>query len=518
MRHSCAPLTILICSLLWACSDGSDRPALPQFQPIPQPLLELPPDIGQIVLISTEFALNQVEYSATEYFVSGRASAFSNSGELTPDGRWTVFAVDEADFRTRIVVYRPTQAEDFSGTVYVEWLNVTSGFGTAPVWRSTHTEMIRRGHAWIAVDAQRVGIEGNPAAVIPLPFYLKAANPERYASLDHPGDSFSYDIFAQIAQAVRAPGELDPLEGLSSQRIIAAGQSQSASRLTTFYNALQAVYGAFDGYLLLARPVSVYQQLTDGQSSGVLTSGSAPLLQADIPDNMPPARVEIRGDLQTPLMMVQSETDVLSLRSIEQRQMDANNFRLWEIAGAAHADYYGGIAGGQDTGESPEFAVVRESSTIAGIINCSLPINSGPFAWVANAAVRALEQWVRGDSTPASAELLSTLPDDSAFALDSDGNALKGVRTPYVDAPAATLSGLGQPAADAFCRLYGTTKLFDASRMASRYVDKAGYVSAVREEAQKAVAERFLTQEDAQRIVAAAGLQWDDLEHASLQD
>ena len=81
-----------------------------------------------------------------------------------------------------------------------------------------------------------------------------------------------------------------------------------------------------------------------------------------------------------------------------------------------------------------------------------------------------------------------------------------------------TLSGLGQPAADAFCRLYGTTKLFDASRMASRYVDKAGYVSAVREEAQKAVAERFLTQEDAQRIVAAAGLQWDDLEHAAPQD
>ena len=50
-------------------------------------------------------------------------------------------------------------------------------------------EALRDGHAWVNVSAQLVGIEGveNPT----LPLALKVANPERYESLSHPGDSFS---------------------------------------------------------------------------------------------------------------------------------------------------------------------------------------------------------------------------------------------------------------------------------------------------------------------------------------
>jgi len=42
------------------------------------------------------------------------------------------------------------------------------------------------------------------------------------------------------------------------------------------------------------------------------------------------------------------------------------------------------------------------------------------------------------------------------FALDAKGNATGGIRTPQVDVPVATLSGLGQTAS-ASCRLFGTT-------------------------------------------------------------
>ena len=37
---------------------------------------------------------------------------------------------------------------------------------------------------------------------ISFPIFLKGIQPERYESLSHPGDSFSYDIFSQAAQAV----------------------------------------------------------------------------------------------------------------------------------------------------------------------------------------------------------------------------------------------------------------------------------------------------------------------------
>ncbi|MEQ8803231.1 MAG: alpha/beta hydrolase domain-containing protein, partial [Haliea sp.] len=95
----------------------------------------------------------------------------------------------------------------------------------------------------------------------------------------------------------------------------------------------------------------------------------------------------------------------------------------------------------------------------------------------------------------------------SAFLKDDLGNVLGGVRTPWVDAPVAILSGEGQEG-DRLCFLFGTTVLFDAAQMASLYVDQAGYEAAVAEALDEAIAGGFLLEEDAARIRAAAPLQW----------
>jgi hypothetical protein len=44
---------------------------------------------------------------------------------------------------------------------------------------------------------------------------------------------------------------------------------------------------------------------------------------------------------------------------------------------------------------------------------------------------------------------------------DEHGNALGGIRTPYVDVPIAALSGLGQTGS-ILCLLFGTTVPLDA--------------------------------------------------------
>ena len=63
-------------------------------------------------------------YTEDELFVSGTATSFDSVD--TPDnGKWTVSRGHEADYRTRIVVRRPPP-EKFSGTVIVEWFNVSS--------------------------------------------------------------------------------------------------------------------------------------------------------------------------------------------------------------------------------------------------------------------------------------------------------------------------------------------------------------------------------------------------------
>src|SRR3546814_9816810 len=86
------------------------------------------------------------------------------------------------------------------------------------------------------MSAQKMGVDGGvpPASPLPIAIPLKLINPLRYASLVHPGDSFSYDIYAQAAQAVRHPQDVAPLGELQVQRVIAAGESQSATRLMTF--------------------------------------------------------------------------------------------------------------------------------------------------------------------------------------------------------------------------------------------------------------------------------------------
>ena len=78
-----------------------------------------------------------------------------------------------------------------------------------------------------------------------------------------------------------------------------------------------------------------------------------------LPDETVPRKTIIRTDTDVPILVVQTETDLQTFRSTNARQPDAKRFRLWEIAGAAHADTYTGATGINDTGDgSAERAVL----------------------------------------------------------------------------------------------------------------------------------------------------------------
>ena len=56
------------------------------------------------------------------------------------------------------LVRMPSDPAKFSGTVVVEWLNVSGGVDADPDWTSLHEEIVRRGDAWVGVSAQRIGV------------------------------------------------------------------------------------------------------------------------------------------------------------------------------------------------------------------------------------------------------------------------------------------------------------------------------------------------------------------------
>ena len=112
-------------------------------------------------------------------------------------------------------------------------------------------------------------------------------------------------------------------------------------------------------------------------------------------------------------------------------------------------------------------------------------------------------------SSGAMAEFVAAHPlalnaDRTDFDYDELGNVKGGVRSPYVDAPVARLSGEGQPPADPFCRLFGTTQLFDAPALAELYPDAESYVNAIDTATDSAVATGFLRPADADLIKTRA--------------
>src|SRR5690606_23210551 len=190
--------------------------ATPAVQPAPAGTHGFP-------MSSTALDLAGAGYVEEEYFISGTARAFINQGAFGNDGKWAIAANPgvEADYTTRILVRRPKNPAKFNGVVMVEWLNVTAGRDGTIDWYMTYPELLREGYAYVGVSAQYVGAA-----------FLKrweTGADARYNTINHPGDSFSYDIFSQAANAVRAPleAETKPLGNLTKKvrALIAIGNS-----------------------------------------------------------------------------------------------------------------------------------------------------------------------------------------------------------------------------------------------------------------------------------------------------
>ncbi len=484
-------LAVLL-ALASGCGDGGDEvSSASRGASVASPSVEGPITGGKGMpfIASTTFDLAQVGYSAAEYFISGTATAYSNAAPLLEDGKWKVTGGDTAAYKTRILVYRPIAATKFDGTVMVEWLNVSGGLDAAADWIAGHTELIRAGVAWVGVSAQYVGVEGG-SSILGLPVTaLKTTDPARYGSLVHPGDSFSYDIFSQAAQAVRRPAGLKPLGNLNASAVIGVGESQSAFRLVTYINAIHPLADIYDGFLVHSR------------GGGAITI--APLSERPQPAVSVPGSAQIRDDLDVPVLTFETETDLTFLAYYSARQPDSERFRLWEVAGTAHADTYTLAVGATDLGDSPDAADLLVTSMPLPGFSCKTPINSGPQHFVLNAALAALNQWVRHGTPPPQAPRLEVAPAPPRIVRDSHGNALGGIRTPQVDVPIAALSGEGQ-SGSILCLLFGTTKPFDAATLAALYPDHSAYVSAFDASTDQAASAGFILQPDAQLMKEAA--------------
>ena len=459
---------------------------------------------GSIVLGPPGFDLATVGYREVELLVSGEARSYTSDRPLTPDGRWDVRPADSAPFTTRVVVRRPVDASRFDGTVVVEWLNVSGGLDASPDWTYLHVGLVRSGSVWIGVSAQVVGIDGlhpdDPGSFMA----LKVADPERYGSLSHPGDDFSYDIYRQVGALVRDRADR-LLDGLVPERVLAIGESQSAFRLSTYMNAVAPTSTAYDGFFVHSR-AAIGAPLRLGRRVNGLSTDHLPLPEVGAPDP-----TLVRTDLEVPVLVISAETDLVGehLGYARARQPDSPTFCSWEVAGTAHGDAYqlgiGDTDDGSGAADAALFAAMSDppSSVYYGVITCASPINAGPQTYVLRAALHALDRWVRTGEPPPSMPRLELDDAGTGVRLDPSGNALGGVRTPQIDVPIAALSGLGQDG-DSFCRLFGTTAPFDPAELTLRHGDHDGFVAAWSAATDAAVAAGVVLPADGEHLKRAA--------------
>jgi Alpha/beta hydrolase domain len=400
---------------------------------------------------SPPFGIEEAGYVMEEFLVEGTAGSYRPSAPPGRDGRWEAEPGPEADYRTRIYVVRPADPADFNGIVLANWQNVTAGFDLGMPPPEAYC-----GYAWVGITAQHVAVHGmaslGPGMVATNG--LVGEDPERYATLHHPGDEYCYDIFTQAAATVapkRPMDAVDPLDGLTPRLILATGSSQSAMRLGSYLNMVHARVQMFDGFLLL-----VHWGLCPPPPNQELLESFTPL-----DTGLCGGHSRIRDD-GVPILVLSSETEVLSNYPV--RQPDTDSFRFWEMAGTAHATG----AGLDDFAEFLDRFVGTDPSV--------LQANTVQWNYVADAALRHLVRWVENGEAPPHFPLIDVDAGPPAtIHRDQWGNATGGVRLPDVIAP--TAHNRGDNDVNILVAMLGESVPFTPDELAARYPSRTDYLA-----------------------------------------
>jgi hypothetical protein len=270
--------------------------------------------------------------------------------------------------------------------------------------------------------------------------------------------------------ADRDTSGVDPLNGLDVRRVLALGASQSASRLSTYVNAIHPAERAFDGYLL---------QIYFGNASPLLSG------QTIININTPPAegapRVRlvgtnlIRTDLDVPVMVVNSELEAIACHGV--RQPDTERFCYWESAGTCH------VAIQSMDVRAPKYK--REFGVEQPVMQQMNRIAITPLY---DAAMHHLNRWVTDGTPPPSQPKISFVDgaDGPDVVRDEHGIAVGGIRLPQADVPVAQNSAI--PVGPSIYELlWGSSNPFSVAKLDSLYANEDSYIAAFTAAAQRSV-------------------------------
>jgi hypothetical protein len=176
------------------------------------------------------------------------------------------------------------------------------------------------------------------------------------------------------------------------------------------------------------------------------------------------------------------------------------------MAGTSHVDTYTLVASAQDDGRLTPGALAElmKPTTQFMFQTTATPFNAGPQQhYIGLAAFDALVAWAAGGPPPPRAPRLE-LDAEQHLVPGEHAIARGGIRTPWVDVPTATLSGIGQEG-DGFAVLAGRTDPFDQPVLEKLYPGgRTDYLDRFASSLDAAIAAGFLRADDRAEILGLA--------------
>ena len=409
----------------------------------------------------TPLDLNEYGYQEEEFFLTGRANVYDADSDDRP-----VLYKQGLPYKNRIIVRRPGDKSQFSGRVYVDILNATQGYDIEDFWHRAYLWCMEHGHAY-------VGITSKPINVMSLKNYdywryksLDWSNGElvaapvisRSATIPGTEEGLFWDMLGQLGYLLRMDTTDNCLGGFKAEYIYLTGQSQSGAYLNTYVNYFdryitgKSKKGLFDGYCNI---VGALVQRSIRQEGEV---GDLRLIPRKMhPSKMPYICISSEADLYLFNMFV--EADLFSIK-IENKDEINNKCRYYEIPGTPHTDI---ICPVLTSNEELEKTGAKMPNLSPHLLK---HINDIPMEYYICGLLDKLHIWACEGKAPEIVEPMRRCGKD--LLRDEHGNAIGGLRTPFVDVPIATYiaSNPDDPEGicgkmcffpkDKVCRMYGS--------------------------------------------------------------
>ena len=509
-----------LCAATLAAATPRTEPAETTSTPVPQVTGPIPVTASSYPFLAADHStsplnLRDYGYVEREYFVSGKANVYD-----WPAPGSAVVRTPNAPYTTRVLVRMPAKRSQFSGNVVVEMLNPSALLDLSVIWAMSHPQILQDGDAW-------VGITSKPIAVVA----LKKFDPARYAALSWANplplsdprncttvaadssrtteNGLIYDIFSQVGAWLKSDSPSNPFtyarakdgnnqnqdgnnqnnnrgsdgEGSTVERLYGTGHSQTGSFLYAYINGINPLVVQADG-----------KPIYDGYLVAVSSGGTLMNQCAASQPIGDPRRVF--KNVGVPIMRVMSQADYRPALWARRADSDASPdpYRHYEMAGAAHATLIEWNFG------PPPADILKSGQPLRPDFCNEGHVSRFPVGIYFDAMLQNLDTWAREGIAPPHADPI--LVQNGVPVFDQFGNAIGGLRSPYVDVPTSTwfMNMHGAP----FCPLASWEVPFDAARLSQLYATHDAYVKAVERDVDALVRDRILTESDGKDLVDEA--------------